>query len=130
MKLTITLPIKTVSEANAHEHWRNRQKRAKHQRGLTAMLCRNAFGKPPALPLRIRMVRVSARDLDSDNLAGSQKHTRDGVADWLGIDDRDARVEWVYAQERGKVAGVRVEIEDTGAVVVASGVTASCSPTS
>lgn len=126
MTLTITLPIKTVSEANAHEHWRNRQKRAKHQRGLAAMLCRNAFGAPPAPPLRVRFVRVGARDLDADNLAGSSKHVQDGVADWLGVNDRDPRVEWVYAQERGKVAGVRVEIEGTGAVVVAGGATASC----
>jgi len=40
------------------------------------------------------------------------KHPRDAIAEALGIDDRDPRVLWEYAQERGGVGvyGVRVEI--------------------
>lgn len=59
--ISVTIPLRTVSEANRHEHWRARQKRA-------------------------------------------------GVADALGIDDRDPRVTWRYAQEKAKGYAVRVEI--------------------
>lgn len=61
----VTLPMRTLSEANARSHW-----------------------------------------------------TRDGVADALGVDDRDPRVEWVYGQRRGSAKdatlalgyGVSIEI--------------------
>jgi hypothetical protein len=122
----IMIPCKTVSEANAREHWAQKAKRAAAQRGLALLLCRAELGTPPPLPLRIRMVRISPRGFDTDNLAGSQKHLRDGIADWLGIDDRDPRVEWVYLQERAKGPATRVEIENTGPVVIAGRCEVTC----
>lgn len=122
--VTITLPIRTVSEANAHEFWRVRQKRAKQQRGITALMCRgllrnlraDEFDALPALD--VRMIRIASRELDSDNLPSSMKHCRDGVADAFGIDDRDPRVTWHYAQERGapKEYAVRIEVRQRGEV--------------
>jgi hypothetical protein len=35
---------------------------------------------------------------DHDNLVGGCKHLRDAIADWLGLDDADANVNWEYAQ--------------------------------
>ena len=102
---SVRMPIRTYSIANERLHWRTRAKRAKVQRSAARMLC-------PAdlvLPLTIRIVRVSPRELDSDNLAISAKHVRDGIADRLGIDDRDPRVTWVYAQARGYDFSVLVE---------------------
>jgi hypothetical protein len=64
----------------------------------------------------VRLTRIGPRKLDSDNVAGACKATRDGVADWLGVDDGDeSRVRWVYAQERGAY-GVRVEVLADGDV--------------
>lgn len=98
------LPLKLVSEANAHEHWRNRQKRAKAQRAAAkAALGPDVKGPPP--PYLITITRIGPRKLDSDNLAGAGKHVRDGVADWLRIDDGDERLTWQYAQ-RSEGAGV------------------------
>ena len=59
---------------------------------------------------RIELTRLAPRRLDSDNLAGSCKHIRDGIADWFGVDDGDARYQWAYAQEKSKEYGVRVTI--------------------
>lgn len=98
------VPVRLISEANAHEHWRARQKRAKAQREAA----RKAMGadvRGPAPPYTITITRIGPRKLDSDNLAGSAKHVRDGVADWLGIDDGDERLTWLYAQ-RSEGAGV------------------------
>jgi hypothetical protein len=104
---SLDLPIPTRSEANAHEHYRERQKRAKSQRGFVAGALRR-FQRPPAgTRLVVVLTRVSPRALDSDNLVGSCKHVRDGVADWLEVDDRAARVTWHVEQAKGPVA-VRV----------------------
>lgn len=104
--------VRTVSEANAHEHWRNRQKRAKTHR-LTAWaktMNHSATDGPFEFPLVVTITRVAPRALDDDNLAGSQKHVRDGIADALGIDDRDPRVSWRYAQRRGEPKQYAVEV--------------------
>lgn len=110
----IKLPLRLVSEANAHEHWRRRQQRAKNQRDIACLVTRGTLGgKAPGAPLTVTITRIAPRQLDSDNNVGSAKHVRDGVADALGINDRDPRVTWLYAQERGKPGeyAVRVKIE-------------------
>jgi hypothetical protein len=48
------------------------------------------------------LASVWERALDDDNLAAGFKSVRDGIADALGIDDRDPRVTWAYAQQRGE----------------------------
>lgn len=57
----------------------------------------------------VRLVRVAPRQLDSDNAESAAKSVRDGVADALGVHDRDPRVVWLVDQERGQ-ACVRVEL--------------------
>lgn len=105
--MIVDLPIRTVSEANAHTHWRERARRAKTQRLAAGVRVLAAIGLAPApqLPLVITLTRIAPRKLDSDNLAGSLKHVRDGIADVLGFNDRDERCTWVYDQQRGAVAG-------------------------
>ncbi len=72
-------------------------------------------------PAKVVITRISTGKLDDDNLAGSQKATRDGVAEALLIDDKefsiagevDGAVALYYRQaapgKRG-VFGVRIEI--------------------
>ena len=113
---TIRLPLRTVSEANSHEHWRTRQKRAKTQRGLARQL--TEYQLIPVrrwfVPAAVKITRIAPRALDSDNLAVSQKHVRDGVADALGIDDGDPSITWSYAQQKGnpREYAVIVEVSD------------------
>lgn len=106
----VVLPIRTVSEANAHTHWRVRQSRAKLQRTAARMLGANAV-RGVVLPCIVTLTRVAPGMLDSDNLAGSQKHVRDGLADALGIDDGSPLVEWRYAQRKGAPRAYAVEIQ-------------------
>lgn len=66
-------------------------------------------------PWWVRLVRVSPGtcELDDDNLRGSLKAVRDGVADRLHVDDGDKHaVRFFYAQERGPWA-VRIEFHLT-----------------
>lgn len=116
--IALELPLRTVSESNAHVHWRIRQKRAKaHREGTYVALC--CLRAAPGLLLSqhgrlvVTLTRLAPRALDDDNLQGALKHVRDGVADALGIDDRDARIAWRYGQAKGPRPGhyaVRVVI--------------------
>jgi len=65
----------------------------------------------PKLPVRVTVTRYAARSLDShDNLTMSAKHIVDAIAQWLGIDDADKRVEWKFQELPGRFAvGILVE---------------------
>lgn len=108
--MKISLPFKTVSVLNVREHWAKKARRVKTERNVTQMMVKT-------LPITRRisyvvtLTRLAPRKLDGDNLAGSFKAIRDGVADALGLDDGDENIEWRYRQEKAKQYGVTIEIE-------------------
>lgn len=108
------LPIETCSEANQRGHWSRKAKRAKTQRADARYWCRIKFGLitiPVDTHIHIQLVRLAPRELDSDNLASAFKAVRDGIADYLGIDDGDKRLHWEYTQEKlSKTRSMRVQI--------------------
>ena len=69
------------------------------------------WGRHVVYPIAVSMTRIAPRALDDDNLQTAFKSVRDGVADALGIDDRDPRVAWRYAQEKGKPPHMRIGIK-------------------
>lgn len=116
MKLTI--PLRTYSEANKKEHWAVKAKRVKAQRETIAWAWigvpdwqRRAFYTGIHLDgITVALTRIAPRELDGDNLQRSFKAIRDEVAKQLGVDDRDKRITWLYAQRSGKVKEYAVEI--------------------
>jgi len=107
--IELTIPIKTISEANGREHWSSKARRAKAQREAARWTL--ATAKKPELPATVTLVRLAPGKLDDDNLAGAFKAIRDGVADAIGVDDGDPRYTWRYAQEKAKTYSVRIKIE-------------------
>lgn len=107
--MTLTLPIKVVSEANMRGHWAAKANRAKRQRkaAWAYLLADNA---PRTLPATITLTRIAPRMLDDDNLAGAFKAVRDGVADYFQVDDGDPRYRWRYDQRPGKRGVYEIEI--------------------
>ncbi len=103
------LPIATISEANGRQHWAVKARRVKIHRQQAYLLTQAL--KSLRLPATIKLVRVSPRILDGDNLQSALKATRDGIADRLGIDDRDPRVTWQYGQRQGNPKQKGVEVE-------------------
>lgn len=97
--LTLTLPLRIESVANQREHWAAKAKRAKTQRRAAIVIAKQQL---PSLPCVVTLTRIAPRTLDGDNLQSAFKGLRDGVADRLGVDDKDPRVTWLYAQEPGK----------------------------
>lgn len=101
-ELVVTLPMRMQSEANMRESWRARHRRRKQQRATTALvltgLVKRDNYEPPCVAT---IIRVAPYSLDDDNLVGAAKAFRDGIADALGVDDRDPRVTWQYGQRKG-----------------------------
>lgn len=97
--------MKLGSKLNQRVHWSTRAKQAKIEREA-------AWYTVPKFPLPclVKLTRVGPRELDDDNLAGSFKSIRDGIADRLGVDDRSPAVKYVYAQRKGPY-GVEIDFE-------------------
>lgn len=123
MILCLTLPIKTVSESNRRDaprcvtarsgkkRWMAgyivKALRAKQQRRDTYLLLRSARASVDIRTesrVLCELTRVATRMLDCDNLRSAIKGTRDGVADYLKVDDGSDQIVWSYSQEivRGK----------------------------
>ena len=106
----ISIPIRLVSEANVREHWAVKSKRASAQR-FAARVAMRVASYPFCLPAIVRITRVGPRSLDTDNLARSAKAVRDGIADWLGVDDGSPLVSWHYSQRKGERGEYAVQVE-------------------
>lgn len=117
---SVVVPIRTISAANAREHWAVKARRVRAERQATAWALAQ-IGRTPAqraeIVTRCPVVRITrlmgprGRELDDDNLCSAMKGLRDEVARWLGADDADKRIAWVYAQQqRAEQWGVRVEV--------------------
>lgn len=78
---------------NLREHWATRANRAKSQRAIGACCARLCFATGElalTFPLEVTFVRHGIA-CDDDNLAGAFKSIRDGIAEYLGVDDRNTR---------------------------------------
>jgi hypothetical protein len=127
----VEVPIRTYSPNGSHGHWRVAASRRQTERHTTwrAWLARflSAPGvEQPTLPAVVTFTRLSAGELDDDNIRAALKGCRDSVALLLGLpithaakgskppqaDDRDPRVTWVYRQEKAKrgTYGVRITV--------------------
>ena len=111
--MTVTMPIRLMSEANMREHWFVKNKRKKEQQAIVqAYWISTGLNQVKwTFPLKITFTRIGARKLDSDNLAGSGKAIRDQLAKLIGVNDGDeSKVTWHYAQRIGKRGEYAVEI--------------------
>lgn len=109
----VVLPIKVISEANCRDHWRkSAPRKALHRCTARSLLLARAGRGPGAAAgqISITLTRIAPRTLDDDNLASGFKATRDGVADWLGIDDGSKRLTWRYEQRKGTAGQYAAEV--------------------
>jgi len=113
----ITLPIRTVSEANNFDHWSVKGRRHKMQKGWVVMALATTK-KLVNLPCKVTITRVASRALDQhDNLPMSLKFITDAICEELtgikqaGMADNDDRIEIKFKQEKSSTHGVKVLIE-------------------
>lgn len=109
-----SLDLKVESKANSRGSWKSRHfKHNKPQRQAAALAAycslANAKADTSVGPIDVFLTRVGPQRLDDDNLPVSLKSIRDGIAmDAIGVDDRDERIRFKYAQKKGSY---RVEVK-------------------
>lgn len=119
---TVRIDIKTTNPSNgsfgttkwaAIQQTRDRRK----QRATVLAVMRQLDPAEFSDGCRVTMTRIApSKGLDEhDNLRSALKHACDSVADWLGLNDNDPRIDWKYGQRRGRPGeyAVIVEVEAT-----------------
>jgi hypothetical protein len=109
-----TVRIRTSSlNEQRRQHWTIRRRRTADERFAVSATIGNRIRG--LLPCAVTLTRIGPKRLDDDNLAGALKAVRDAVADALGCDDADARLKFLYAQEKGdsQEYAVRIEVRPT-----------------
>ena len=136
-KIKWQIPLKTVSESNSNEHWLKKAKRHTQQQFFIKQLFKS-LNKPIYLPCMITLTRIGPRVLDiEENLPMAFKWIKDEIGACIfpervveyvqkrkrngkvylshrtnkGHADSDPRIKWTYAQEKGKILAIRIEIE-------------------
>lgn len=113
----LTLPLRTVSEANCFEPWQKKYKRHKAQKKAIffAMLEHKHLIR---LPCKITYIRYAKKFLDKhDNLPISMKYLNDQLCAEITGDHRPGKaddsdqIEIKYDQVKSKVYGVKIIIE-------------------
>lgn len=114
--VSVTLPIKTISEANCFEPWYKRYGRHKDQQRVVG-LSLNPLKGYLRLPCSIMLTRYAPDELDVfDNLPMSFKYIVDTVCAIItgeekpGKADSDKRISISCGQEKSAAYGIRVEI--------------------
>jgi len=117
MKHTFSIPMRLLSEANTHQHWRKKHERTKRQQKVVELVW---ISKRPVvkIPCTVTLTRFGPRLFDDDSLGYSFKAIRDKIADLIlpGLapgqaDGAGKGIIWKYGQEKG-LYGIRIEIED------------------
>ncbi len=108
--LCVLLPLRIVSVLNEREHHMVRARRSRLHRTTARMLLRQAHRARPVLPVTVTLTRIAPRKLDGDNNQAGLKACRDGVADWLEVNDNHPDVTWKYGQRTGKPKEYAAEV--------------------
>jgi len=117
MHIRVVIPMRTYSKLNERMHWSKVAKVAKRERQEAYFRMREAYPFQMSMldimgPITIKLTRTGpTHGLDGDNLVSSFKSVRDGVSDWLKINDGDPRLVFSYAQERHDRWRVIIEVE-------------------
>lgn len=105
--------MRTHRGMNDREHHYARAKRVKRERDEIGWELQKYAGRHgrPAVPCSVLLTRLGpSPGLDDDNLVGALKSTRDAIAEWLGVNDRDRMtVRYLYAQRWAPAWGVLIE---------------------
>ena len=109
-------PIFTKNPLNTRQEYHTVSRTSEKARYEAESAC-IAAKFPKRFPVRITMIRYGSRKLDKGcGLNASLKPVRDGIADYMGLDDADDGYEWKYEQMPAPVraTGVRIIMEWQG----------------
>lgn len=117
--LVVTLPLQTISEANARE-WRGRSNRTRIARDMVSRTLGKELRKLVPFAeayhrgeiVRLTFTRLGGYKLDQmANLGSALKQTEDAVCTMLGANDGASNWKATAEQEPGGLIGVRIRFE-------------------
>ena len=108
--ICVLLPLRIISEANQRGYWSKSAGRKALHRKTARMLMHSHSPRLGDGNVTIALTRIAPRSLDGDNLQSGFKAARDGVADWLGMNDGHPSLTWIYAQRRGMPGEYAAEV--------------------
>ena len=104
--------------ANARKHWGARSRLVKAQKAIAQGLALKAgwhlVSIPQGATVRYTLIYClpsRVRHADDDNIITANKGARDALAEVLGIDDRDFRLNRIEQGEKSKDGGIIIEAE-------------------
>lgn len=104
--------LRATSRANFHGRRSKAMAHNAEHRDQTRVALVRVLGDPPPGPVVVTMERRAPPSIDGhDNLPGAFKGITDGVALWLGLDDRDPRIAWRYLTRRDKDWSVVITVQ-------------------
>jgi hypothetical protein len=119
MKITMTIPIRLISEANTKDHWtKKRTRRLAQQQAVRLYSNIQPDIDSMELPIIITLIRLAPRKFDEDNLIHAFKSVRDQIADILipnnrmGRSDSSPLLHWEYKQEKSADYGIKIILEE------------------
>lgn len=122
--LVVELPLpdhRTLAPNGGHGHWAKRARVVELHRDWAANATREALqdgASRPVAPLDLRAVWTlpkGAKRLDDDNAYAALKAYRDGIADVLGVNDRQMRwtgIEWERDKTGPGAVMLRITAQD------------------
>jgi len=117
MKTSFNLNIKIsgLNKSARYQHWGKLAGIAKKQRTLAAIATSNQIvaGKiKSGSKYSVELTRFGKKKLDDDNIVGSLKHIRDGIADALGVNDGSDKIKFIYSQKQSNIYCLNISIEE------------------
>lgn len=114
--ITLTIPLRTKSEANSFDHWRVKHERHRKQRFLVFNALK-PYAQMLRMPCSILFTRYAPKKLDKhDNLPISFKYIVDACCTMItknyvaGRADDDERISIAYDQVISKEYSIKIEI--------------------
>lgn len=112
MNVTLPWPLKALSP-NARPHWAELSKAKKAYRQACHLLALQAGAKQFAVagPLHVELTFYppDRRQRDQDNMLAAMKSGLDGLADALGVDDRNFKTTFQVADQIGGMVKVSIK---------------------
>lgn len=106
-----TIPIRTQNESNTGGSLPAKLARKAATKAIVAGVLPRMTWEPDS-KLIVRLTRNGTRKMDDDGVQASLKVIRDCIAAWIGRDDGDESLRWVYRQRAAWVPSVTVIVSE------------------
>lgn len=111
LRIRFTIPIRTTNESNTGGRLPAKLARKAATKAIVAGVLPRMTWETDS-KLIVRLTRNGVRKMDDDGVQSSLKVVRDCIAAWIGRDDGDESIRWIYHQRPAWIPSVLVEVAE------------------